>query len=110
VGATYYVVSVSMADQYPWAADSLRRYNMGPPSPSEVGRNPTPRELRTVLLSVCQDFVALSSWCRIRAPVRCLSRPALTPKMQSKCGRSCRRPARARVIGCRLRAQRFPTN
>jgi hypothetical protein len=49
VGATYYVVSVSMADQYPWAADSLRRYNMGPPSPSEVGRNPTPRELRTVL-------------------------------------------------------------
>jgi hypothetical protein len=49
VGATYYVISASLADQYPWAVDSLRRYDMVPPSPSKPGRNPTPRELRTVL-------------------------------------------------------------
>jgi hypothetical protein len=49
VGATYYVISGSLADQYPWAVDSLRRYDMVPPSPSKPGRNPTPRELRTVL-------------------------------------------------------------
>jgi hypothetical protein len=49
MGATYYVISVSIADQYPWAADALRRYDMVLQPPAEPGRNPTPRDLRAVL-------------------------------------------------------------
>lgn len=49
MGATYYVISASLADRYPWAADSLKRHGMFRLMTPESGRNPTPRELREVL-------------------------------------------------------------
>jgi hypothetical protein len=66
MGATYYVISISTADQYPWAADPLQHYDMLPKSPSEPGRNPTPNELREVLDGLqgytIEYMVSMDNW------------------------------------------------
>jgi hypothetical protein len=49
VGVAYNVISTGVVDQYPFAAECLRFYDIVPPSASEPGRNPSPRELRAVL-------------------------------------------------------------
>jgi hypothetical protein len=66
MGATYYVISASFADQYPWAADALRRQDKVPRFSHKPGRNPTPRELRGVLDELTDFtvdyFVSQDNW------------------------------------------------
>jgi hypothetical protein len=49
MGVSYYVVPAAIADQFPWAADTLRRFDMLPHLTHEPGRNPTLLEVREVL-------------------------------------------------------------
>lgn len=66
MGATYYVISISNADQYPWAANTLQHHGMIPPTHSESSRNPTPQELREVLDSLSgyrvEYLVSQNNW------------------------------------------------
>lgn len=49
MGVAYNVISAGAVQQYPFAVQSLRFFNMAPPRPSGPSRNPSPQELRTVL-------------------------------------------------------------
>jgi hypothetical protein len=49
VGVAYNVVSADGVDRYPFAVACLRHFDMVPPPSSGSGRNPSPRELRTIL-------------------------------------------------------------
>jgi hypothetical protein len=49
MGTDYYLIPTSIVGQYPWVLDALNLYSMGWLNTSEVGRNPSPVELRAVL-------------------------------------------------------------
>jgi hypothetical protein len=49
VGVSFNVISAGVAQQYPFAVERLEYFDMVPPTPSPSGRNPSPKELRTVL-------------------------------------------------------------
>jgi hypothetical protein len=49
VGVAYNVISAGAVDQYPFAVECLRSYNIVPPSPSSPCTNPSPQQVRTVL-------------------------------------------------------------
>jgi hypothetical protein len=66
MGVTYNVISAGVVGQHAFAVESLRYYDIVPPSASEPGRNPSPQQLRAVLDELpgykADYFVSPGNW------------------------------------------------